>query len=59
MGELESIQAISKRRVKVAGLRGPGTVRYFMNPNVGTHQAGQARAMAQKNASQLRLVTSP
>lgn len=56
MGELEGIQAISKRRVKVAGLRGPGIVRYFMNPNVGTHQTGQARDKAQRNTPQLRLV---
>jgi hypothetical protein len=56
MGELEAIKAISKRRVKVAGLRGPGTVRYFMNPHVGTHQAGQARDKAQAAAPRLHLV---
>ncbi|QTI82199.1 hypothetical protein IAI58_22915 (plasmid) [Roseomonas marmotae] len=56
MGELESFGAISKRRVKVAGMRGPGMVRYFMNPNVATHQTGQARDKAQKAASHLRLV---
>jgi hypothetical protein len=56
MGELESFGAISKRRVKVAGLRGPGMVRYFMNPNVATHQAGQDRDKHQAAAPKLHLV---
>src|SRR5688572_10162237 len=32
MSELEGIGAISRRREKVAGMRGPGAVRYLMNP---------------------------
>src|SRR3954451_24682819 len=47
MGELEQIGAISRRREKVAGMRGPGVVRYFMNPNVATHLGGKARDHAQ------------
>lgn len=53
MGELESIGAISRRRVKVAGMRGPGAVRYFMNPNIATHLSGKARDQAQANAGPL------
>jgi hypothetical protein len=56
MGELEGFGAISKSRVKVAGLRGPGMVRYFMNPNVGTHQTGQARALSQAKAPSFRVL---
>jgi DNA-binding transcriptional ArsR family regulator len=51
MGELERIGAISRRR------DGRG-VRYFMNPNVGTHLAGAARERAQTEAPALTLVTS-
>lgn len=58
MGELEGIGAISRRRERMAGMRGPGMVRYFMNPNVATHLAGQARdqAQAQTQPVQLSLV---
>lgn len=47
MGELESINAISRDRVKVAGMRGPGVVRYRMNSHVATHLGGAARDKAQ------------
>lgn len=50
MGELESIGAISRRRERVAGMRGPGVVRYFMNPMVGTHLPGGLRDAAQADA---------
>ena len=40
MGELEGIGAISRRRERIVGMRGPGAVRYFMNPNVATHLTG-------------------
>lgn len=50
MGELEAIDAISRRREKVAGMRGPGRVRYFMNPVVGTHLAGVERDKVQAEA---------
>ena len=50
MGELEGIGAISRRRERVAGMRGPGRVRYFMNPVVGTHLAGGERDAAQADA---------
>lgn len=53
MTELEGIGAISRRRVKIAGLRGPGMVRYFMSPRVATHLAGKARQEAQAEAGPL------
>ena len=56
MGELEGLGAISRQRVKVAGMRGPGLVRYFMNPRVATHQSGVARVMAQAEAPKLRSI---
>jgi len=48
MSELVKFGAISRKREVVAGLRGPGLVRYFMNPNVATHLAGKARDDAQR-----------
>jgi hypothetical protein len=56
MTELVDFGAISRRRVKVAGMRGQGVVRYFMNPRVATNLAGQARDEAQKSAPLLRLI---
>ena len=53
MGELASIGAISRRREKVAGMRGPGLVRYFMNPRVATNLTGGARDKAQANSAPL------
>ena len=50
MGELEGIGAISRQRERIAGMRGPGRVRYFMNPVVGTHLAGGERDAAQADA---------
>jgi hypothetical protein len=50
MGELERIGAIIRRRERVAGMRGPGRVHYFMNPVVGTHLAGGERDTAQADA---------
>lgn len=56
MTELEGVGAISRRRERVAGMRGPGLVRYFMNPRVGTHLAGRAREQAQERAPLLELM---
>lgn len=56
MGELEGIGAIIRRRERVSGMRGPGMVRYFMNPNVATHLPGKAREKAQAAAPKLRVV---
>ena len=56
MGELEGIGAISRRRERVAGMRGPGMVRYFMNPNVATHLPGGLRDEAQAKAPLLRVM---
>ena len=50
MSELEGIGAIIRRRQRVPGMRGPGRVRYFMNPVVGTHLAGGERDAAQAEA---------
>ena len=56
MSELCDFGAISRKRVKVRGLRGEGVVRYFMNPRVGTHLSGNARDEAQAEAPLLRLI---
>lgn len=56
MSELASINAISRRRERIPGVRGPGRVRYFMNPNVATTIAGaKNRRNAQENAGQLNI----
>ena len=49
MTELENVGAINRKR---DGRR----VRYFMNPNVGTHLTGRARDKAQAEVVQLTLV---
>lgn len=56
MTELEGVGAISRRRERVAGMRGPGLVRYFMNPRVATHLAGRAREKAQGRAPLLEAI---
>ena len=58
MGELGSIGAVITRRERVPGLRGPGRVVYFMNPNVATNLSGAARDRAQAAAPRLQLVES-
>lgn len=50
MSELVNIRAITRTRERVPGLRGPGLVRYFMNPTVATHLPNKAREVAQNNA---------
>lgn len=50
MSELEYIGAISRKRVTIPGMRGPGAVCYFMSPVVGTHLPGAARDKAQAAA---------
>jgi hypothetical protein len=59
MTELQGIGAISRRRERVAGMRGPGMVRYFMNPNVATHLVGKVRDQAQAKALPLELDPKP
>lgn len=56
MSELETCGAIIRRRERVAGMRGPGRVHYYMNPMVATHLAGQARDAAQAAAPALRVI---
>lgn len=56
MSELVEFGAISRLREPVPGQRGPGRVRYFVNPNVATHLAGKLRDDAQREAPMLRLV---
>jgi hypothetical protein len=58
MNELAGIGAIITVREKVAGLRGPGMVKYFMNPTIGTNLGGVARDKAQAAAPALRLVAA-
>lgn len=50
MGELAECGAIIRHRERVRGMRGPGMVRYFMNPRVATHLSGAARDQSQKAA---------
>ena len=45
--ELEGIGAISRQRKRVKGMRGPGQVSVFVNPNVATRLVGTARDKAQ------------
>jgi CRP-like cAMP-binding protein len=56
MGELERIGAISRKRTKIAGMRGPGMARYFMNPKIGTHLTGAAGDKAQADAPLLQII---
>lgn len=49
MTELEGIGAVSRRRERIAGMRGPGVIRYYMSPRIGTHQTGVARDQAQES----------
>ena len=56
MRELASIGAIIIHRERVAGMRGPGRVIYFMNPKVATNLTGAARDRAQAETPGLRLV---
>lgn len=56
MGELEQFGAISRRRERIGGMKGPGLVRYFMNPRVATHLAGIERERAQDDAPLLKLI---
>lgn len=59
MTELESINAISRTRVKIEGMRGPGIVRYRMNSGVATHLTGVSRTKAQaEDGPLLRLIQS-
>lgn len=53
MSELVKFGAINRRREKVANLRGPGLVQYYMNPRVATHLGGAERDKAQDEAPPL------
>lgn len=56
MSELVEFGAVSRERVRIAGLRGPGAIRYFMNPRVATHLGGASREAAQASAPLLKLI---
>lgn len=56
MSELVEFGAILRVRERVSGLRGPGVVRYFMNPRVATHLGGSARDAAQAAAPLLKVI---
>ncbi|WP_228124486.1 hypothetical protein, partial [Gluconobacter vitians] len=53
MSELVAFKAISRTRKKLGGMKGPGMVHYFMNPNVATHLTGSERDVAQEEAPPL------
>jgi hypothetical protein len=56
MTELVSIGAVTRWREAIPGMRGPGAVRYAMNPHVATKLPGVARVEAQKMHVPVRLV---
>jgi CRP-like cAMP-binding protein len=56
MSELVKAGAIIRHRVRIAGMRGPGAVRYFMNPRVATHLENHARDIAQAAAPLLTMM---
>jgi len=53
MSELVAFRAITRARQKVGGMKGPGMVHYFMNPNVATHLSGSERDVAQEESPPL------
>ena len=53
MAELVGVKAIITQRERVRGLKGPGFVRYFMNPRIATNLSGHARDQVQDAAPQL------
>lgn len=56
MSELVKMGAIIRRRERIGGLRGPGPVRYFMNPRVATHLPEGVREAAQAEAPLLTIM---
>jgi hypothetical protein len=56
MNELLSIQAVRRERVPVKGMRGPGVVRWSVNPRLGTHFPKDLRKIAYDRAPELKLV---
>ena len=53
MTELADFGAITRRRVRSAGMKGCGPVEYYMNPRVATHLGGLERDKAQDEAPPL------
>jgi predicted transcriptional regulator len=58
MAELVECGAVLRHQEPVAGVRGRGYVRYYMNSRVATHLSGAERDAAQKSSPQLRIVKS-
>ncbi len=57
MTRLENLGAITRERVKIPGLKGPGMVRYRINPNVGWNGKLEKReVLAQAAPTELRVV---
>ena len=48
MGTLEKMGVIYRRRIKVSGMRGPGMVRYYLNPHVAWNDKLERREVAAK-----------
>jgi hypothetical protein len=55
MSELVAIGVLRRERVPVPGLKGPGVVRWHLNPTVATHMPLKARERAQAEAPPLEL----
>lgn len=59
MSELVECCAVSRRRVRVAGMRGAGIARYALNPLVGTKLPSELRKQARASADVLKLSAVP
>lgn len=57
MNELVSTGAVLAERKRVAGMRGPGAVRWYLNKRIACCLPGRAREKAQADSPSLRLVT--
>jgi hypothetical protein len=56
MQEMVSIQAVRRERRPAEGMRGPGVVRWHVNPRLGTHLPKDLRKQAYGQAPELKLV---
>ena len=57
--ELEQIGAISRHRQRTDGMRGPGRLAIFINPNVATRLSGAIRDKAQETAQPVSVPVLP
>lgn len=53
LNDLVKAEAIEKRREKVAGMRGPGVTRCYVNPRIATSRTGAERDVVQAQAREV------